>query len=92
MRHTGGHFEDLLLGRVPGDDVELLNLGLAQKTAGASTEDGGRGVGVQGWGSESLRCLGGLGLRGGHAHSGAIAHCRQLLSLKYIKTTISSKT
>mmetsp|Transcript_780 Transcript_780/g.2775 ORF Transcript_780/g.2775 Transcript_780/m.2775 type:complete len:252 (+) Transcript_780:827-1582(+) len=45
---AGGHLEDLLLLRLPGDHVELLNLSLAEEAAGGAAEDGGGGVGVKG--------------------------------------------
>mmetsp|Transcript_22390 Transcript_22390/g.56482 ORF Transcript_22390/g.56482 Transcript_22390/m.56482 type:complete len:226 (+) Transcript_22390:243-920(+) len=70
---TSGHLEDLLLLALPGDDVELLNLSLLQQAAGGATEDGGRGVGVQGGGSPhlGLLLLDGGGLLGAHDNGGA---------------------
>nr|GMD79514.1 hypothetical protein ACMD2_17739 [Ipomoea batatas] len=59
-----GHLEDLFLRGGPRDDVEFLDLGFAEEPAGAATEDGGRGVGVQGgWGESHGGLLGGR-LRG----------------------------
>ena len=78
-RLTSGHLEDLLLGRLPGDDVELLDLRLAEEPTGAAAEDGGGAVNSQGRGGKAL---GGLGGSVGHHHAGAIAGGGELQALQ----------
>lgn len=69
---TGGQLKNLLLAGFPCDYVKFLHLRLAQKTAGAASKDGGRGVSLKLGGGEACRSLGahchtGGGARGVHA-------------------------
>ncbi|GER44696.1 photosystem I subunit II [Striga asiatica] len=51
LAHDGGaagrHLEHLLLRGLPRDDIELLDLGLAEEPAGAAAEDRRRGIRVE---------------------------------------------
>mmetsp|Transcript_25486 Transcript_25486/g.40759 ORF Transcript_25486/g.40759 Transcript_25486/m.40759 type:complete len:228 (+) Transcript_25486:131-814(+) len=68
-RAASRHLEDHLLGRLPGQHVELLNLGLAKQPTGAASEDGRGGVGVE-LGRAPWRGLGLLLLHGGRGGRG----------------------